>query len=176
MVDMGGGSTELILFDGINVLQAVSLPFGSLFLYKKFVNNIIPDKKEIKEINSFLNKRLNEVKWLDGCAKNVCVIGGTARAIARLHMELLKVKPVSTNSYNFDIQDFFTVQDCMNKNLSQGKDIIIRVAPERIHTIIPGIEGFSMIFKKAQCKSVTVSYNGVREGYLCHKVLKEARI
>jgi exopolyphosphatase/guanosine-5'-triphosphate,3'-diphosphate pyrophosphatase len=176
MVDMGGGSTELILFEGTKVLQAESLPFGSLFLYKKFVKNIMPDKKEIKEIDLFLNKRLSEVKWLEGCAKNACVIGGTARAIARLHMELMKVKPKSANSYNFDTPDLYIIQDYMNKNLSQSKDMIIRVAPERIHTIIPGIEGFSTIFRKVGCKSVTVSYNGVREGYLSHNVLKETKI
>jgi exopolyphosphatase/guanosine-5'-triphosphate,3'-diphosphate pyrophosphatase len=173
MVDMGGGSTELILFKGASIALAVSLPFGSLYLYKKFVKNIIPDKKEIKEIRMYVKRHINEVLWLKNCTENICAIGGTARAIARLHMEYFKIMPQSGKDYKYNSGDFIKLQAFIEQNPDVAKDMIIKTAPERIHTILPGMVGFSSIIKCARSKSITVSYNGVREGYLNQRVLNK---
>lgn len=173
MVDMGGGSTELILFKGASIALAVSLPFGSLLLYKKFVKNIIPDKKELKEIRLYVKKRISEVQWLKNCAEDTCVIGGTARAMARLHMEFFKIMPQNVRNYKYDSGDIIKLQAFVEQNPNLAKDMIIKAAPERIHTILPGMVGFGNIVKFAGSKTISVSYNGVREGYLNQRILNK---
>jgi|GEM_PF-4863283 exopolyphosphatase/pppGpp-phosphohydrolase len=48
----------------------------------------------------------------------------------------------------------------------EGAKLLISVAPDRIHTIIPGLIGFSQIIKLSRCKTLTVSRSGVREGFI----------
>ena len=49
-------------------------------------------------------------------------------------------------------------------------NIILKVCPERIHTIIPGILILDAIVKKFGVNELLVSSYGVREGYLCQKI------
>ena len=49
--------------------------------------------------------------------------------------------------------------------------MILKVDPERIHTIIPGYMILQSIADQTGAKKIIVSNYGVREGYLCRKVL-----
>ena len=50
MVDIGGGSTEIVSFEDGNIKDAVSLEIGSLYMYKNYVSGLFPDKGEKKAI------------------------------------------------------------------------------------------------------------------------------
>ncbi len=50
---------------------------------------------------------------------------------------------------------------------------ILQIAPDRIHTLIPGMVVLYTVLKNFGIESVTVSTSGVREGYLYHKVMKK---
>ena len=45
LVDIGGGSTELVFFRSREVISAQSLPIGSLNLFSRFVSGVIPEGK-----------------------------------------------------------------------------------------------------------------------------------
>lgn len=51
LVDIGGGSTELVLFHDRQVTSACSLPMGSLNMYTRFVRDIIPTADELRDIS-----------------------------------------------------------------------------------------------------------------------------
>lgn len=173
MADMGGGSTELVRFCGREILNSVSLPFGSLFLYKKFVGEILPGKSERKKISSFVSDQLVGLEWLPDAGENLCVIGGTARAAARIHQEMFLHRQCELQGYSFPADEMKKTLKMLIKLDAKSVRIITRVAPERLHTIIPGLCAFSRIIQKSGCKVVTVSRNGVREGYLNEYVLKD---
>jgi exopolyphosphatase/guanosine-5'-triphosphate,3'-diphosphate pyrophosphatase len=49
-IDIGGGSTELLCFENQEIQQALSLPVGSLNLFIRHVNALVPTNKEIQDI------------------------------------------------------------------------------------------------------------------------------
>ena len=51
-------------------------------------------------------------------------------------------------------------------------DRILRVVPERIHTILPGMIILSAIIKHFEAEQIYVSSYGAREGYLYKNVLE----
>ena len=171
MVDMGGGSTELVRFNGRTILNSVSLPFGSLYLFKNYVSGILPQSVELKKINAFVTKQLEGIEWLSGSGDNLCVIGGTARAAARLRQELFDQRQSDLQGYTFKASEMELMLNKISHSKRKSARIITRVSPERIHTIIPGLCAFSRIIKTAGSKIITVSRNGVREGYLHEYVL-----
>lgn len=52
LVDIGGGSTELVLFEQGSILHLSSFPIGSLNLYQNHVSGVFPDKEERLAIKS----------------------------------------------------------------------------------------------------------------------------
>ena len=174
IIDMGGGSTEFIQFENGVIRNLISLPFGSLYLFKKYVDEIIPNRKEIKIIKSHVQNQLINIGWIPNSCDKVCLIGGTARAIARLHKDLFSRNKEKLQGYTFDSTDIKLLVDAMNPSEKDGIKMLTRISPERIHTIIPGLIAFSEILNLSGCKTITISKHGVREGYLGEYVLNNA--
>ena len=49
----------------------------------------------------------------------------------------------------------------------------MRLEAERIHTLVPGLLILQHVFHLFQAEQLVVSKYGVREGYLCQKILKD---
>ena len=89
LVDIGGGSTELVSFEDEKVISAVSIPIGSLNLSLKYAPAIVPDSAGMKNIKQEV---LAELGKLDSfkCGKqpDICGVGGTVRAARKIYNEL----------------------------------------------------------------------------------------
>ena len=173
LVDMGGGSTELVNYKNCGIEKAVSLPFGSLNLYKRFVSKVLPNKDEKEQITEFAKKQFAFVDWLPESAEHLLLIGGTGRAIARLHRELYGREEEALQGYTFNTEDYAKLLTFVAEEKKRAIRGILRVSPERIHTIVPGLIVFSQLVELAGCKTASVSRTGVREGYLKEYVLKK---
>jgi exopolyphosphatase/guanosine-5'-triphosphate,3'-diphosphate pyrophosphatase len=167
VVDIGGGSTELVFYsDGI-INNALSLPFGSLNLYSKKVAKLFPKKDEVHEIRKLIKDSLDKLGiTIDN--QKILGVGGTNRAVCKLYNEF------------FGLPSDNKVMKCskitkMLHKIREDKRIalsyILQIVPERIHTIIPGMIIMDEINKYYQCNDVEVSSWGVKEGYLIQKLL-----
>ena len=84
-IDIGGASTELAVFNRLQLQETISVPIGSLRLYRDCVKKILPGKDSRQRIDKAIYTVFEE-DILDGIqpqAHMVCV-GGTARACLRL--------------------------------------------------------------------------------------------
>lgn len=170
-VDVGGGSTEIIAYRNGLLERCTSLPFGSLRLYNTFVENIFPTKKQLKDIKEFVRSELENIEWLDGFqGDTLCVIGGTARAVGKLHKKMVGNKG-DIHRYTFSAIYFNLILKTLMNMGQEGFKYINKVIPERVHTIMPGLIVFKEIVKKCGIKQAVISNWGVREGYLINKIL-----
>jgi len=175
MIDMGGGSTEIIGFvDGLPV-RALSLPFGSLSLYRKFVSEIFPTKGERKSIKKFTDENASKVCWLNNYGDTAYLVGGTARTFGHLRDIILRngtSDPICRMTYD----ELAALYAYLKKPDSEIIKILLRTAPERIHTIVPGICSFIRILKFGEISNIVISPTGIREGYLSDRVIKSDKI
>lgn len=169
-VDVGGGSTELVLFDSENILKALSIPYGSLTMSLKHIKGITPHKSNILNIKHELKRELKRTKLFDIHEKyDICASGGTARTARKLYNDIYDL-PLENN-----IMEFEKFSNIVVKFNEERRDIIRRLkqlAPDRIHTIIPGIVVLQMIAGLCQSAFIIVSNYGSTEGYLLKKVLR----
>jgi exopolyphosphatase/guanosine-5'-triphosphate,3'-diphosphate pyrophosphatase len=175
LVDIGGGSTELVMYNNMQIQNSISLPIGSLSMYTKFVKHLFPTKKERKKIEECVREmivRYDVDQW--GDCPYVCGVGGTIRNVDRL------------NSYFYDLSknNRFVIADNLNwmvkklENRENKKlvpretlETLLKVVPERVRTIMPGMIILNTIVKYFNVQSIYVSRAGVREGYLYKQVL-----
>lgn len=163
--DIGGGSTEVVLFSEDQVQDVINLDEGSLSLFTKFNERIIPTKKEIKAMRKYIRKKLKvydevpEYPLLVG-------IGGSVRAANNVIQEIYgvpKEKPFTVD----------TAKDLLKRFKDQDRDtirMVLKVSPERIHTFAPGLCILLEVCRHFSVKEVQVCKSGLREGYLMHKM------
>ena len=168
-IDIGGASTEITVFEESSVIFSKSYRIGSLKLYKECVKNILPGKGSVKRI---MNEIRTEIpgKTLESLApreKLICA-GGTARSILKFVQKLV---PGDTESRIILPEQLEETGEILLGDSRAAADIILKVDPERIHTIIPGYLILKYTAEKLAAKEIIVSSYGVREGYLCRKVL-----
>src|ERR1700691_1100207 len=78
--DLGGGSLELVEVRGTRVRQGLTRPLGGLALADI-------SAKSLKKAEKFVKKTLSGLPALKGCeGRTFYAVGGTWRALARLHM------------------------------------------------------------------------------------------
>ncbi len=167
-VDVGGASTELALFDGQKLCRAVSVPVGSLRLYRDCVKKILPGKESRRRVDEAIRSAFSggEVKAIPKREHMVCV-GGTARAALRLCEKLFGL-PGDCRAFTRDQLEQLTQR--LEGSDREAADLILRYAPERIHTLIPGLMILQYLAERYGAKDVTVSHYGVREGYLRRRI------
>lgn len=170
LVDIGGGSTELVFYNGGIVEKALSMPIGSLSLHNRFVKDILPTEKELEKIRECVKDELKKVDFRTERTA-ICGIGGSIRGAHRLYRDTHKL-PLTINSMQAD--DLGTLLDTLSADRKFAVQKILKAAPDRIHTLLPGMTILDQIARRYGSRVVMVSDYGVREGYLYSKLFLES--
>lgn len=170
MVDIGGGSTEILLFKDGKIKDACSIGVGSLLMYKMYVSKLFPTKSERRAIIKKVNNELKKVEFLKkGRFDTMIGIGGTIRALKKLNNDFFGY-PQSND--RIDMKNMGVLLEELGDEEKQTLRKILRAAPERIHTLIPGLLILDTIRKEYKCREIIMSSFGVREGYLYAKAVE----
>ncbi len=159
MADVGGGSSEIIVFENGKIKSVKSVPLGSLKAYKMFVSGEIPTEEEVLKIKAEIKKYLDENENFKNIkTETLCLVGGGVRASKKLLKTLI-------NKENIDIP-------CVNSMLSfiidneNSVKILENVAPKRKLTITPGLAIYSAIGGYFNASLIEISDKGIKEGYV----------
>lgn len=170
LVDIGGGSTELVFYRNGLIQKAISIPIGSLSLYTKYVKNILPTKKEICRIKNKINKELKNVDMLEGPYYILCGVGGTIRGTCKLFNE---INNIASDNRSIDIKKLNDMLNHFSDEKKYAAQKIIKNIPDRVHTIIPGMTILELVSEKCNSEEIIVSDYGIRDGYLYTKLFLE---
>ena len=166
--DIGGGSTEILEVRGGEIRKAQSLPIGSLALFNTCVDGLWPKKKELKKIRTAVASALKEAWLPEQRVEKVCGVGGTARAVLKIANAWYE-KPAGNRSLT--PAEVRRLTRLLLERDHQARKLILRSCPDRVHTILPGLMLMNTLTDKLCRKELYISPYGVREGYLCHKLL-----
>lgn len=166
LIDIGGGSTELLEYKDAKEENCISLPIGSLSLYSMFASDVIPNRKEQKLMSEHIRNLLQDVEFIQNKRIDTILgIGGSVRTIKKMCSKKYSIK----ENY-FEYTDLCNLLEFIREYKKASTNLIIKVAPERIHTTIPGIIIAREIAKYISAKKIIVSDFGLREGYLYHQL------
>lgn len=168
IVDIGGGSTEIIIVEDGNVKNEISMPIGSLNLHHSYINTtIFPQKDEVKEIKWHIRSVMNYYK-ICKLPKGMKFygVGGSIRAAGEIAEEY----------FGLDDDEHFSkehVKGIIDKIMEKDTEILrvmLKECPDRIHTQTPGMLILNELMKELKIDSISVSAAGVREGYIIDKL------
>ena len=166
-VDIGGASTELVEFEHGQVNQASSYPIGSLKLYRDCVKQILPGKGSYHRMEKALQRELGHLPSNDLPCGQIAAVGGSARAALKLARTVFQLPQTCRTVTAVQLDEVFAL---LRSDQRTAADLILKAAPERLHTLIPGLMILRHVVRTFEANEVIVSRYGVREGYLCQKV------
>jgi len=158
--DLGGGSLELIDVRGGSPGESCTLPLGGLRLIDVAGGNL-------KKARELVDAELAKVEWLKkGRGRDFYAIGGTWRALARLHMNQTNYPLSVMHNYRMAADDALQFASVLDHQ-SQGSLAGIRdLSSARRETLPYGALVLEGIIKLMKPRAVVVSACGIREGLL----------
>lgn len=168
-LDIGGASTEIVTFDEGAPVDFASFPIGSLSLYRRCVKKILPGEGSLTRLEQAIAEAIGMPGGAPAPRPLLVGAGGTARAALKLAQHCYK-SPESCRSMTGEQLDGLCAFLCSEKKAAS--DLILRLEAERIHTLIPGLLILRHVFHLFQAQQLVISKYGVREGYLCQRILR----
>jgi exopolyphosphatase/guanosine-5'-triphosphate,3'-diphosphate pyrophosphatase len=169
LIDVGGGSSELVVYREKKIVEVCSIPIGALNLYTEYVKGLFPTDKEKKTIRKRVVTELARYPSILGTYPVICGVGGTVRALLGLTNEYMGREETCREMTVRELKQAVKRLDGSDK---ERLDIIMETAPDRVRTMITGIVLWETLLKVFGAETVLVSTSGVREGYLYCKVVE----
>jgi exopolyphosphatase/guanosine-5'-triphosphate,3'-diphosphate pyrophosphatase len=165
--DLGGGSLELVHVRGKVFEHTVSLPLGSLSLLDK-------THGEKTEAIPLIEAGLAPLEWLaEGRGESFYAVGGTWRALAKLHMRQTGYPLTAVHGFRLDARKALQITARYANNSPSSLSRLDGISAGREETLPFGALLLNMIIRKMQPDDVVFSAFGVREGMI-YRLLSDA--
>lgn len=171
-IDIGGGSTEITLYEEKKLLKTWSLPFGTVSLKQKFVSNGTLSEEEKKALRVFLRQQFAFLQWIQGAGLPIVAIGGSARNVVQVHQQKINYPISGIHHYEMtkkDVDDLLKELGTMTLEELRQLD---GLSSDRADIIVLALEVFSIMMEIVQTSQFQLSKKGLREGLIMHQVLQ----
>lgn len=171
VVDIGGASTELVWVSGRQIMESISLPFGSVTLSERFVSKD-PVQADIDRLRAFIIKEFKTVRWLRK-AKGLPVLGlgGIIRTIGKIDKNRVQFPVLTIHNYQITDQEVDLVYHKVISSTIEDLKTIPGVGKSRADLMAGGIVPIKCAMELIDSKKLIISGNGLRDGLFFKRVL-----
>jgi exopolyphosphatase / guanosine-5'-triphosphate,3'-diphosphate pyrophosphatase len=165
VIDIGGGSTELVIGTGQNVISANSIDIGSVRLTERILKTSPPFQKNIEKAIDYVRAKLEPLPRIPSNTRLIGV-AGTLTTLASIDLRLKEFDRNAVNRYALNsgaVDRIF--RELAPLTLDQIKSYP-QIHPDRADIILAGIIILREILSKSGLQSITVSDRGLRYGLL----------
>lgn len=173
MVDIGGGSTEILVGEGGDVLFSQSLKIGAVRLSERFFTKDTIEITDVQRcrfhIEAYILPLIEEIhKW-----KPEIIIGssGSITSIGSMVLAMRNEKRDRLNGFEFEAQEFRKIRESLDSaNTFKKRTRIPGLEEKRADIIVAGSLILDEIFKHFNLKKMMISDFALREGIVYDKI------
>lgn len=169
VIDIGGGSTEIIVAQSGHVEFRRSLPLGSVRLTEKFVHSDPATSAEVAAVVAEVDSLLTTVPFP---AEPATLIGtaGTVTTMAAMALHLQSYDPARVHGYCLRRPELERQIDRLRTSTRADRDTMAGLDPKRADVILAGACILDRIALTAYADEILVSDRGIRWGLLIERV------
>jgi exopolyphosphatase/guanosine-5'-triphosphate,3'-diphosphate pyrophosphatase len=171
VMDIGGGSLELVLATSGLVDQAVSLPFGAVRLTEQYLAAATDPEAGLRRIRSAVRQRLRKtVATREWAGARVFGSGGTFTNAARIlaAREKGRVPEHGVHGSTVSLGELQRVLDWLASMTVEERRDVPGLNPGRADILPAGLAVAAEVMEHFSAPQLTVSAFGLREGLLLH--------
>ena len=162
VVDVGGGSTELVASDGARVTAAISVPIGAVRLTERHLRRDPPTPAEIEALLADIDERLNRATIPMGAT--VVGTAGSATTIATIHLGLDGYDPARIHGVRVPARAVEAMLGRLLSLTTEGRKAVRGMEPRRADVLPAGAAIFARVLARAAAAELVVSDRGIRWG------------
>jgi exopolyphosphatase/guanosine-5'-triphosphate,3'-diphosphate pyrophosphatase len=163
IVDIGGGSTELVRAEPGRPLDLVSLQIGSVRLTERFVHHDPPDAREAMDLRLAVNETLQRLDW-DFTPDLMVGIAGTVTTVCAIVLGLTAYDPQVIHGHRLSQDEVIATIAKLGAVPLAARKQLPGLEPGRADVIFAGAAILERIMSHFHMNEVVVSDQGVRWG------------
>jgi exopolyphosphatase/guanosine-5'-triphosphate,3'-diphosphate pyrophosphatase len=168
VVDIGGGSTEVIVSRAGAVDFRRSLPLGSVRLTERHVRHDPAQDLEVAAIVKDVGQALDAVVFPAGAT--LVGIAGTVTSLAAMAQRLQSYDPALVHGYHLTVAQLAALVDDLRRSTQVERERMPGLDPRRADVILAGACVLREIAERSGAPHVVVSDRGIRWGLLYESV------
>lgn len=166
VLDIGGGSIEIIAAKNGRVLHATSIDLGAVYLTERFIHSDPPERAEIENIRKALSNALADIDRVVEAHRPGVLIGtaGTVTTLAAMDQGLSVYDPDKINNYKLTSCAIDNMVGFLTTRSIDERRGIPGLEPGREDIILAGAIIVQEIMNRYEYSQMIVSDWGLREG------------
>jgi len=162
VVDVGGGSTELITVEGSRVVSEVSVPIGAVRLTERHLAHDPPTAAEIAALDADIERHLAPL----ALPRNVTVVGtaGTATTLAAVRLGLASYDPAAVTGLRMTADAVRALSRRLLAATVAERTALPGIEPARADVIAAGAAIFARVLEKIDAAAFITCDRGIRWG------------
>lgn len=162
--DLGGGSTELILFKDRKIVETASLPLGAVNTTAMFDAGDEVSRETFCIMRDYILKRLQKFDFIKNKNLPLISVGGTARTVTKMIQKDRSYPSSRIHNYTYKVGAFFKqVGKVCDSNYRERRKIP-GVSKDRSDIIAAGMAIISALIDYTVSPEIITSGCGLREG------------
>jgi len=171
VLDLGGGSMQLVRVGGRDARQLASWPLGAVRMTERFVPGPGPAKrKQLQALRAHVHDELGSAPWIVGVDRLVG-IGGTVRTLAAMAQRAEEVP-------EFGVGGFVITRDVLDELIGRLAKLpaadrvrVPGVKPSRSDLILAGAIVVDTVLEASEVDGIEATEAGLREGVFFERLL-----
>lgn len=167
IVDIGGGSTEIISFRDNSIVNSISIPIGSVVATESFLGKDTVKPKELDTLEDSIREMLKDESWIfEESGRALIGLGGTIRNLGKIHRNRIQYPINHTHNYEMSIDDFYSIYDDLKSMDLKSRKKVKGISLNRTDIIVGGLAILKTIISICSSSKIVISGFGLREGVL----------
>lgn len=165
LIDIGGGSTELSLFRNRALVRSISFPFGCVSLNKRFGTKGLLQDDELKALEQLVLEAVRNEPWtFESPGLPLVGVGGTVRALGKMHQAAYKYPFPQTHNYPATSEQVDELFHQMRKLPLEKRRKLPGLSKDRADVVVPGVAILRVLFRATKAAYYRICGAGLRDG------------
>lgn len=167
IMDIGGGTVELVHFEKRQIRNVACLPFGTLTLTEQFGTGDKVNAEQMEAIEAFIKEKIAELPWMEAIANLPMIgVGGSYRNIGKVVRRKKKYSLELAHNYHMTTDEVKSVYNGVMKMDLDSRMKIKGLSNERADIFLSALAAITTTLDHINCTDVYVSCAGLREGII----------
>jgi exopolyphosphatase/guanosine-5'-triphosphate,3'-diphosphate pyrophosphatase len=167
LVDIGGGSSEIVTAIGHHIEEIFSLELGAVVLTERFLGTDPLSTRDLSKLRKHIRNELDRafagqeltVPWLIGSGGTVTSIGGMAMAVRRERFD-------SVHGYEVLRSEVVHLLAMLLRKDQKARRSVPGLNPERADIIVAGVMVIDDLMRFFNANMLRINEKGIREGLI----------
>jgi exopolyphosphatase/guanosine-5'-triphosphate,3'-diphosphate pyrophosphatase len=173
LVDIGGGSVEIVTATGIHIEEVFSLELGAVFLTENFLASDPVSGKQMTALRKHLRKTLrHELAGHEFALQCLIGSGGTMTNIGSMVMARRNEQYDSVHGYEVLHSEVVHLLATLERKSCKERRDIAGLSPERADIIVAGVAAVDELMRALGTNLLKINERGIREGLIIRSLMK----